>query len=289
MYRTRTGGFAVGAFNVDDLATLRAVARAARAVHAPVIVELSGSEVAAIGLANARAVLDNEIDELGIEAYLNLDHAWNPDVISAALVAGFEFVHLDVFTGDAEASDDELVRATRRLVREASATGALVEGEPVRIGGVSTLHASAPAADVVASARTSAERVRWFADTTGVDLVAVGIGNVHGRYADHVALDLDLLHRIRASVNVDLTLHGGSGLSDATYRQVARAGVSKINVNSDLRVTARRALEGQLDSHPEEYAMSKLVGPVMRALQRLVEARLETFGAAGRARPEALR
>jgi fructose/tagatose bisphosphate aldolase len=257
MARSRAEGFAVGAFNVDNLETLLAVARAAHATTAPAFVEASASEVAMLGLANLRDVVDNLIDELGVELYLNLDHAPSVDAAVAAIDAGFELVHIDVSQADHHASDETIVAATRRVVAHAQTTGALVEGE-----------------------------LRYLPiEATAINTFAVGIGNLHGLYSRPKALDLDLLARLRAAVDTYLSLHGGSGTPDNTYAAAARGGISKINVNSELRYTYRTALERAFAAHPHEFATVKLIGPVIDAVQAVVEAKITAFGSAGRSRP----
>jgi fructose-bisphosphate aldolase class II len=284
MARARVERFAVGAFNADDLATVRAICRAADAMKAPVLIELSHTEVASIGHRNARSIVDNEIKELGIEAYLNLDHA--PTVAAARLGvdAGFEFVHLDVFQSQPNARDDAVVAATRELVRYARRTGAIVEGEPQYLRGSSSFHRERIDATAVGASLSTPEGVAEFVAGTGVDTCAVGIGNIHGRYREPKQLDLDLLARIRSGVEVNLSLHGGSGTPDQLYREVARAGITKININSDLRFAYRTALEQQLALHRDEYAVAKLLGPVARAVQEVVQHKIEVFGSAGKAR-----
>jgi fructose-bisphosphate aldolase class II len=283
MARARAERFAVGAFNADDLATLRAICRAAQATSAPVLIELSHTEVETIGYRNARAVLDNEIEELGIEAYLNLDHAPTVTAARNAVDAGFELVHLDVFQAQPHASDDDVIAATRDAVMYARRTGALVEGEQRYLRGTSTLHQEPIDEDAVAASLSTPESVRAFVDATGIDTCAIGIGNIHGRYSQPKELDLELLARIRCAVDVNLSLHGGSGTPDVMYRAVARAGVNKININSDVRYAYRTTLEEQLARHPHEYATVKLIGPVMDAVQRVVEQKIEAFGSAGKA------
>jgi fructose-bisphosphate aldolase class II len=284
MARTRTERFAVGAFNVDNFETLLAIARAAKAVSSPAFVEASASEVAVLGLANLRDLVDNLTDELRVELYLNLDHA--PTVESAidAIDAGFELIHLDVFQTDRAAPDDVVVESTRKVVEHARRTGALVEGELGYLSGASTLHRIAPDATAVAASLSTPARARTFVAATGVDTFAVGIGNVHGIYPDSPGLDLELLDRIRAAVGVNLSLHGGSGTSTAVYRAVAERGVSKINVNTDVRFAYRTALERQFRERPDEYATVKLIGPVIDAVQAVVEAKMVAFGSAGRSR-----
>jgi fructose-bisphosphate aldolase class II len=285
MARSRAEGFAVGGFNVDNLETLLAVARAAHATTAPAFVEASASEVAMLGLANLRDIIDNLIDELGVELYLNLDHAPTPDAAIAAIVAGFELVHIDVSQADHHASDETVVAATRRVVAHARTTGALVEGELRYLPRSSTVHRLPPDADAIAASLSSPDRARAFIEATGIDTFAVGIGNLHGLYARPKALDLDLLARIRAAVDAYLSLHGGSDIADDTYAAAAGAGISKINVNSQLRHTYRTALERGFAAHPHEFATVKLVGPVIDAVQAVVEAKITAFGSAGHSRP----
>jgi fructose-bisphosphate aldolase class II len=286
MARSREGGFAVGAFNVDNLETLRAVCRAARATGGPVLIELSQPEVEVFGLENARDVLDNEIDALGIEAYLNLDHAPSGSAAMSAIDAGFEFVHLDLFQSDRHARDEAVIAATREVVEYARRTGAVVEGEPRYLTGTSTLHHGRVDPGAVAPSLSTPEEARAFVEATGIDTLAVGIGNVHGHFAAPKVLDLELLARVRAAVdpNVNISLHGGSGTRDGVYRAIARGGVSKININSDIRVAYRTGLERQFARYPGQYATAKLIGPVIDAVQRVVEGKIHAFGSMGKAR-----
>ena len=284
MDRARTERFAVGAFNADNLATIRAICRAARARTAPVLIELSHSEVTALGLHNARDIVDNEIEDLGIEAYLNLDHAPTAAAAEAAIDAGFEFVHLDVFQADPDAREDEVVAATRKLVAYARHTDALVEGEQRYLRGTSTVHPDGIDPAAVAASLSTPERARAFVEATGVDTYAVGIGNIHGRYPNPKELDLELLARVRAAIDTNISLHGGSGTTDAAYKGVAHGGISKININSDVRYAYRTRLEQQFAVHPAELATAKLIGPVMDAVQGVVETKIAAFGSAGKAR-----
>jgi fructose-bisphosphate aldolase class II len=122
-------------------------------------------------------------------------------------------------------------------------------------------------------------------DATGIDTFAAAVGNLHGRYPVPKQLDLDLLARIRAAIDVNISLHGGSGTPGHYFERAAQIGVSKVNVNSDLRYAYRTTLERQLREHPDQYAIVKLIGPVIDAVQAVVAERIQLFGASGRARP----
>jgi fructose-bisphosphate aldolase, class II len=286
MERTRLERFAVGAFNVDNQETLVAIARAARVKDAPVLAEVSHGEVEAIGLANVRALVDTYRAELGVEMYVNLDHSPSVEAAKAGIDAGFEFVHIDVSQARRDASDDEIVGATREVVAYAAATtGALVESEPHYFAGSSNVHAEEIDFEAIKRTFSTPEGAKAFVAATGIDTFAAAVGNLHGRYPLPKRLDLDLLADIRAAIDVNISLHGGSGTPGHLFRSAAEIGVSKININSDLRYAYRTTLERQLREHPDEYAIVRLMPPVIRAVQDVVEDRIDVFGSAGHARP----
>jgi len=285
MARSRTERFAVGAFNADNLETISAICRAAHRLAAPVFVELSHAEVEVLGLANVRDVVDNMIDDLGVEVYLNLDHAPTVRDAVAAIDAGYELIHIDIAQADHQATDDDIIAATREVVTFARRTGALVEGELRYLAGSSTLHQEPVDMAAVRSSLSTPEGAIAFVDATGIDTFAVGIGNIHGRYRTSKDLDLDLLARIRAAIDVNISLHGGSGTPEPVYRRLARGGVGKININSDARYAYRSTLEQQFATHPDEYATAKLIRPVIDAIQDAVETKIRAFGSAGKAQP----
>ena len=279
--RTREERFAVGAFNVDNFETLRAIALAAAATRAPVLFEVSASEVAVLGLTNLRSLVDNTVEELGIEAYLNLDHAPSVDLALAAMDAGFELIHIDLSQAHPGISADDIIAGTRKVVERARSTGAMVESELRGFAGSSTVHQTPIDQQQVAGTLTDPDEARTFVEVTGIDTFAVAIGNLHGRYPTTPHLDLGLLARLRAGLEVNLSLHGGSGIPDEELRAAVAGGISKINVNTDLRYAYRSTLQRQLDAHPDEYAVVKLMPPVIEAVQGVVQARIRVFGGGG--------
>src|ERR1700722_16713114 len=283
MERSRAGRFAVGAFNVDNQETLVAIARAAQAKRSPVLVEVSQGEVDAIGLANIRDMVDNYKNELGIEMYINLDHSPSVDAAKAGIDAGFEFIHIDYSQAKKDASDEEIIAATKEVVEYAKTTGALVESEPHYFGGSSNVHQEDIDYEEIKKTFSTPEGAQAFVAATGIDTFAAAVGNLHGRYPVPKQLDLDLLQAIRDAIDVNISLHGGSGTPGHYFQSAARIGVSKVNLNSDMRYAYRTTLEQQLREHPDEYAIVRLVEPVIRAVQDVVEDRIELFGSAGKA------
>ena len=109
------------------------------------------------------------------------------------------------------------------------------------------------------------EGAKAFVAATGIDTFAAAVGNLHGLYPVPKQLDLDLLRQIRSAIDVNISLHGGSGTPGHFFQAAAQIGVSKINLNSDMRYAYRTTLEQQLRAHPEEYAIVRLMAPVVRA------------------------
>jgi fructose-bisphosphate aldolase, class II len=285
MERSRRERFAVGAFNVDNQETLVAIARAAQAKESPVLVEVSQGEVDAIGLANLRDLVDNYRAELGIEMYINLDHSPSVEAAKAGIDAGFEFVHIDLSQAKRDATDEEIIAATREVVAYARTTGALVESEPHYFGGSSNVHTEDIDYEEIRKTFSTPEGARAFVDATGIDTFAAAVGNLHGRYPVPKQLDLDLLGSIRDAIGGYISLHGGSGTPGHFFTSAAEIGVSKINLNSDMRYAYRTTLERQLRDHPDEYAVVRLMEPVIRAVQDVVEEHIDLYGSAGKAQP----
>jgi len=281
--RTRRQHFAVGAFNIDNQETLIAVARAAQKLQSPVLVEVSDGEVKAIGLENIRDLVDNYKQEYGIEMYLNLDHSPTVDDCKRAIDAGYEFIHIDISQANHDASDEEIIEKTKEVVEYAKFTGALVESEPHYFGGSSNVHKETIDYEEIRKTFSTPEGAKAFIDATGIDTFAAAVGNLHGKYPVPKKLDLELLQEIRDAIDCGISLHGGSGTPLHYFEDAAKIGVSKININSDMRYTFRTTLEKVLKENPDEYAVVKLMPEVYGAVQKVVEEKIHAFGSAGKA------
>ena len=285
MARAREGHWAIGAFNIDNQETLIAVSKAAQKMQAPVMVEVSQGEVDAMGLDNIRDMVDNYKKQYQIEMYINLDHSPNVEASKAGIDAGFEFIHIDVSMARHDATDDEIINSTKEIVEYAKFTGALVEGEPHYFGGGSNVFKEAFDYEEIKKTFSTPEGSKYFVDSTGVDTYAAAIGNLHGNYPVPKILDLDLLSRIREALGCNISLHGGSDTPGHYFEEAVRIGVTKINVNSDMRKAFRETLVKVLNDNPDEYAVVKLMPEVYGAVQAVVESKLQNYNSAGKARP----
>lgn len=285
MQRSRDQHFAVGAFNIDNQETLVAIVKAAQKLNSPVMVELSKNEVQSMGLENVRDMVNNYRAEYGIEMYINLDHSPTVEDCKQAIDVGYEFIHIDISQGNHNATDKEIIKGTKEVVEYAKYTGAIVEGEPHYFGGSSDVFKEEIDYEEIKKTFSSPESAKDFIESTGIDTFAAAIGNLHGKYPVPKILDLDLLQRIRDAIDPGkfISLHGGSDTPLHYFEGAAKIGVSKINVNTDLRFAFRTTMDKVLGDNPDQYAIVKLMPEVEDAVQAVVEEKIGAFNSAGKA------
>lgn len=282
--RAKAEHFALGAFNLDNQETLIAVVRAAVAKKSPLLVEVSKGEVDAIGLDNVRDMVDNYKQQYDVEIYINLDHSPTVEDAIAGIEAGFECIHIDISQEKHDATEQEIIDGTKKVVEAAKLTGALVESEPHYFGGSSNLHEEAINYEEIKKTFSTPEGAKAFVEATGIDTYAAAIGNLHGHYPVPKVLDLELLKRIRAAIDCNISLHGGSGTPAHYFIEAVKIGVSKVNINSDMRIAYRQTLEKVLDENKTEYAVVKLMPKVIEEVQKVVEAKIDMFNSANKAK-----
>lgn len=283
MLRASEEKFAAGAFNLDNQETLKAVCRAALAKKSPVLVEVSHDEAESIGLDNVRDMVDNYKQELGIEIYINLDHSPSVEAAIDGIEAGFEFIHLDV-NESGKISLEEVIDKTMQVVNYARLSGAIVESEPRYFASNSDVYKKKLNYDEIRKTFSNPQEAKDFASATGIDIYAAAIGNLHGTYPAPKVLDIELLEEIHKSVDCLISLHGGSGTPSHYFKHAIKTGVTKININTDMRVAFRTALEKSLKDNPHEASVMKLMDSVISAVQIVVEEKIDMFGSAGKAK-----
>lgn len=272
-------GYAVGAFNVPSMPMARGVVAAAEASHAPVILQLGEKQhdhylpldligPALLTLAkNAR-----------VPVSVHLDHGFSFAVEVQALKLGFPSVMIDMSQQDLSTT----TARTKEIVKIAHALGASVEGEigPMnREGGgekVDYAHLDETYTDPGEAAQ--------FAQDTGVDLLAVAFGTVHGIYSQTPHLSFSRLRQIAQEVDVPLVMHGGSGLEDDDYRQAVQNGISKINYFTNMAYHVANEVIARAKQHEgEQLLVPDLDLWTTEFVQQEVTEKLTLFGAAGRA------
>ena len=263
----RVQGRAVGAFTCYDLAGFEAVAAAAQSHGAPAIVLISPSSFAAPGGRRlARAFVAMAAEAPG-EVLVQLDHISDREQIERAADCGLDAVMAD----GSKLAFEHNVAFSRAVVEALAPRGVGVEAELGRVEGQEDR-----AGTVTSGELTDPDQAREFSQATGVDCLAVAIGNVHGHYDGTPRLDLERLEAIEATP--PLSLHGASGLPDDVLARAVALGVAKVNVNTELRGAYFQALRAALEPHFEALDLKGLGDSTTAAVQRVVAAKLDAFG-----------
>jgi fructose-bisphosphate aldolase class II len=276
-------GAAIGHFNISDLVLLKAVFAAAQEVNVPVLVGLSEGEREFVGVRQIAAVVRSLREEFDFPIFLNADHTHSLAKGLEAARAGFDSIVFDLSALPIE----ENVRQTKQAVEALKAIhpSMLVEGEIGDIGTGSEIHESAPD---LSKGLSTPEEARQFVESTGVDILAPAVGNMHGMLKSMVQgetkkrLDIERIAGIKRAAGVFLTLHGGSGTDDEDLRKAIAAGINIVHINTELRVAWRRGLEDGLAKHPDEVVPYKILPPVVEAVKQVVASRLRLFNGEGR-------
>ena len=235
-----------------------------------------------MGLDNIRDLVDNYKADTGVEMYINLDHSPSVADAIAGINAGFELIHIDISQSNHDATEADIIEKTREVVEAAKKTGAMVESEPHYFGGGSNVFTEAFDYKVVKKTFSSPEGAKAFVEATGIDTFAAAVGNLHGSYPVPKMLDLELLQQIRDAIPCNISLHGGSGTPGHYFIDAVKIGVTKVNINSDMRKAYRETLEQALKDNPTEYAVIKLMDQVIAAVQAVVESKIDMFNSAGK-------
>jgi fructose-bisphosphate aldolase class II len=273
----RVSGYAIGHFNISDSNQLNAIAGAAREVGVPVVIGLSEGEREFIGGRKAVAMVRAAREEFGIDIFLNADHAHEVKGCKNAIDQGFDSV---IFDGT-KLSLEENIEKTTEVVTYAQASGrdVIVESELGYIGTSSKLLDDVPE-DVVLDSLPTAEDAVRFVEQTGIDALAPAVGNLHGmlKGRSNPSLQISLIEAIRAALpDIDLVLHGGSGLTREDFRSAIQAGMNVVHINTQIRVAYRKGIEGALKERPEEVAPYRYLNAGRDAVQQIVSERLELF------------
>ena len=265
-------GYAVGAFNIENMEMAQAVIEAAQEAKAPVILQTTpstlkyASPVVFAGMVGALA------RQAMVPVALHLDHGSSYELALAALDAGYTSVMID---GSALSLEDN-IRLTRRVVEAAAPLGIPVEAELGKVGGKED--------DLTAEADTNTnpqDAVR-FASETGINSLAVAIGTAHGFYVGTPVLDKARLAEIRKLVSIPLVLHGASGLSEADVRDCIALGICKVNFATELRAAFTDGVKQALAASPDLYDPKKMGVKARDNVRRLVLEKIKMCGSDGR-------
>jgi len=273
--------FAIGQFNFSDFTQLKAVTNTAQKTKSPIILGTSEGESKFFGLEEAVALRDVLRKKLGIAVFLNLDHGKSFEYLKQAIDAGYDMVHFD----GSKLSLEENIEKTKEVVKYAKWRGVLVEGEVGKIGTDSSKLYSEKF-EIKEEDLTKVNEAKEYVEKTGVDLLAVSIGNFHGIEVSGIDpnLRLDLLGNIQKTIpNTDLVLHGGSGTPEDDIKGAINLGIVKININTELRLSFSGNLRRALQENMEEVVPYKFLPQAQAAVEKTVNFKIGLFGSENKA------
>ena len=274
MERAQRGGYAVGAFNANNLEYVQGIIAGALAERAPVIIQASPGAIKYVGLDYITAVVQVAA-RADIPVVLHLDHGDGLELARRCIAGGFSSVMYD----GSRLPFDENAARTAEVVGVAHAAGVSCEGELGRV----------PVADRVWTREelqqlwTDPGEAARFVAATGVDALAVSVGSVHKMLERTAEIDVERVRRIRDATGVPLVLHGSSGVADESLVAAVRAGICKVNIATALSVAFVRAMRAAIALRPEEVDPRPLLGPGRDAVAAEVAAKIRLLGSSGRA------
>lgn len=270
LQEARNNGYAIGAFNIYNLEGALAVLRTAEKLQSPVILQLLPSALAMGGspfISYCRAAAN----EARVSVAVHLDHCPDKQVIELAINGGISSVMAD----GSHLPLAENIAFSRKIIALAKTEHIGVEGELGRLSGEED---GITTPEALAKMTTPEEAVR-FVDETGVDALAVCIGNIHGKYRKPPDLDFDRLKAIADKVRIPLVLHGTSGLPESMIRESISHGVAKFNVNTEVR---SRYITAMGMCCRQGVELVELMEGCIAAMQEPIEQKILLFGSNGR-------
>lgn len=266
--------YGVGAFNIVNDLTMDAVLTAAAETRSPVIVQVSVKTVKVMGARLIRLMFEEMASRVPVPATLHLDHCPDRKVIEECVAAGWNSVLFDA----SNLTYEDNMAQTKEVVALAHKTGVAVEGELEAVKGVEDGVGSEEGGAVVALDKALA-----FIRETRVDSFAPAIGTAHGVYKGTPRINFQRVAEIVAAEPLPLVVHGGTGLSEETFRELIRLGAPKVNISTQLKITMADGFREYLAEKPREYDPLKLLGAVKKKVVNQVTEFMRVFGSEGKA------
>lgn len=275
--KAQEGGYAVGAFNTVNLETTQAILHTAAEMHSPVIVQMTEKT---LDYAGGRAIY-HLVRDL-VECYypslpvgIHLDHGKSFELVERAVEIGFSSVMYD---GSRKKYVDNAAM-TKRVVDFCHGRGVVVQGE---LGSVPYIGEAATQTIVWEEYMTDPEEACRFVEETGIDTLAVAIGNAHGFFPERSEPDYARLEKLRRCVRIPIVLHGASDWDGERVSKVIGLGVSCFNVDTAIRLSFLSQISQTLSSG-DETDLRKVLGAGRRSVEAAVWKKIEIFGSAGKA------
>lgn len=272
--KARQGNYGIGAFNVVNLETTLAVARAAVKVKSPVIIQVSEKTIQYAGLKPITHIVQTiaKNEAANVPVALHLDHGHSFQSVSECINAGFSSIHIDA----SELPFDENIKVTKESVAYAHKHGVWAQGELGRIFGKEGL--TNGHFENIEEFLTDPQQAIEFVKKTGVDTLAISVGTYHGRFKGKEKIYFERLDKIRKAIDVPLVLHGASGIPDDELSKAIKHGVSIVNIDTSLRVAFTEALRETVKKGTDYVDPRKILQPSIDAVLEVVGRKIKHLG-----------
>ncbi|MDK2822339.1 MAG: fructose-bisphosphate aldolase, class [Clostridia bacterium] len=268
-------GYAVGAFNCNNMEIVQAIVAAAEAEKAPVIIQASQGAIKYAGLNYIVKLVEVAADSVSIPVALHLDHGTSFEQVLKCMRFGFSSVMID----GSKLPLDENIAITKKVIEIARPLGISVEAELGKIGGTED--------DIIVSEKeamfTDPQEAKTFVEATGVGSLAIAIGTAHGQYKGKPELDFERLKKIKELVKIPIVLHGSSGVPDEDIQKAIQLGVRKVNIDTNIREAFMKGVKDALAQKPNEIDPRKVLGPAREEMTAIVREKIRLFGSSGKA------
>lgn len=268
-------GYAVGAFNANNMEIIQAIITAAQLENSPVIMQASQGAISYAGLEFITGMVKIAAAASKVPVALHLDHGTDFAQVVRCIRSGFSSVMYD----GSKLPLEENIAMTNKVLEIARPIGVSVEAELGKIGGTEDdVHVSAKDAMY-----TDPEEARYFVAKTGVESLAIAIGTAHGQYKGKPELDFERLAKIKSLVGIPIVLHGSSGVPDEAVKRAIALGVCKVNIDTNIREAFVYTMRKVIQEKPDEIDPRKILGPARDAVVEIIRAKIRVFGSAGMA------
>lgn len=266
-------GYAVGAFNVENMEMVMAVIKACEELRSPAILQTTPSTVKYAGLDMYYANVSTAARRASVPIALHLDHGNSFELAMQALRVGYTSIMID---GSHDSFEDN-ISVSKRVADACRPNGVPVEAELGKVGGKEDdLECDDPG-------YTEPDDAVKFVKETGISTLAVAIGTAHGIYKGEPKLDFDRLSEIRKVVDIPLVLHGASGVPDESVKECIRRGISKVNFATELRIAYSNGLKAYLKDNPDAFDPKKYDAVGMEYVSELVKNKIRVCGSENKA------
>lgn len=275
LLKAQREGYAVGAFNAENMEMVQAVIEAAEELKAPVIIQTTPGTLKYASPELFAAMVGEEAAKASVPVALHLDHGSSYELAARALKAGYTSIMID---GSKEKFEDN-VAISSEVVKMAHAMGIPVEGELGTVGGKEDNHSVSESE----KSYTDPAEAEEFAKLTNVDSLALGIGNAHGFYKGVPELKFDILEETKNRVTIPIVLHGASGIPDEDVKKATSLGICKVNFATELRDAYSKGVKAYLAENPDTFDPKKYGASGRDYVKKLVMHKIEVCNCAGKA------